>query len=221
MVIHDTKECYIHIPKCGGIAITNGWIKRYRKNENGRYIFSHRNWQGTLQADYVRQGLKKELKGFTYNNIHATYDQLAVTCPDYKYYTVIRNPLTRWESLYKHAVDNGFVVDWNIIEWTEKAISSLEKGGYWGTAQDLTYFEKSHVRLGSYHVMYLPAWVYYREPEVEVHRLEDQTIWEAIGLPKVYGHRSITQLAPYNTERVKEMIYNYYRKDFERWQMTE
>ena len=86
---------------------------------------------------------------------------------------------------------------------------------------NLDLFEKSLVRMGSYHVMYLPAWVYYREPEVEVHKLENQTIWKELGLMKNIHHASITQLAPYNRDRVKEMIYNYYKKDFERWQMTE
>ena len=69
--------------------------------------------------------------------------------------------------------------------------------------------------------MYLPAWVYYREPEVEVHRLEDQTIWDKLGVMRNIHHASITQLAAYDTERVREMIYNYYKKDFERWQTTE
>ena len=75
--------------------------------------------------------------------------------------------------------------------------------------------------MGSYHVMYLPAWTYYREPEVEVHRLEDHTIWKALGLIRNNHHASITQLAGYDKEYVMKLIYEYYRKDFERWQMTE
>lgn len=214
MVIHDKKSCFIHIPKCGGISVTRSWLAQQDK----KVPFQHRNWQGGLHAEFIREGVNK---GAVFNNIHATYDQLALQYPDYKYYTVIRNPLTRWESLYKHNCDEGFIVDWDIITWTRKAISSIENGAYFGTIQNLDLFEKSLVRMGSYHVMYLPAWVYYREPEVEVHKLENQTIWGELGLMKTTQHVSQTQLAGYNTERVLDLIYNYYKKDFERWQMTE
>ena len=217
MVIYDKKSCFIHIPKCGGISIARAWLAQQDK----KFLFQHRNWQTGLNADFIREGVSKATKGTVFNNIHATYDQLALQYPDYKYYTVIRNPLTRWESLYKHNCDEGFIVDWDIITWTRKAIQSLENGAYFGTIQNLDLFEKSLVRMGSYHVMYLPAWVYYREPEVEVHKLENQTIWKEMGLMKNIHHASITQLAGYDTEKVYNLIYNYYKKDFERWQMTE
>ena len=97
-------------------------------------------------------------------------------------------------------------------------MSSLQNGAYWGTVQNLDYFEKAHIRMGSFHVMYLPAWVYYREPEVEVHRLEDQTIWERTGTIPNNHHKSISQIAPYDREKVKDLIYDYYKKDFERWE---
>ena len=218
MIAHDKKWCYIHIPKCGGLSITRAWLAQQDKKTWKTY--QHRNWQIGLNADFIREGLTVS-SGAIFNNIHATYDQLALQYPDYDYYTVIRNPLTRWESLYRHNCDEGFIVDWDIITWTKKAIQSLENGAYFGTIQNIDYFEKSLVRMGSYHVMYLPAWVYYREPEVEVHKLEDQTIWNKLGVMRNIHHASVTQLAGYNTEEVKEMIYNYYRKDFERWQMTE
>ena len=217
MVAHDRQWCYIHIPKCGGLSITRAWLAQQDK----KFLYQHRNWQTGVNADFIREGVNKWTRGTIFNNIHATYDQLALQYPDYDYYTVIRNPLTRWESLYKHNCDEGFIVDWDIITWTKRAIQSLENGAYFGTIQNLDYFEKSLVRMGSYHVMYLPAWVYYREPEVEVHRLEDQTIWDKLGVMRNIHHASITQLAAYDTERVREMIYNYYKKDFERWQTTE
>ena len=217
MVAHDKKWCYVHIPKCGGISITRAWLAQQDK----KFLFQHRNWQVGLNADFIREGIDNRTKGTVFNNIHATYDQLAIQYPNYKYYTVIRNPLTRWESLYKHACDEGFIVDWDIITWAKKAIQSLENGAYFGTIQNLDVFEKSLVRMGSYHVMYLPAWTYYREPEVEVHRLEDHTIWKALGIIRNNHHASITQLAGYDKEYVMKLIYEYYRKDFERWQMTE
>ena len=217
MIIHPKKEVYIHIPKCGGISITRSYVDQFYKKDN-RFTLLHRNWQHGLAGDYIREGKKEFAVGQTFNNIHATYDQIAPQYPDYKYFTVIRNPLDRWESLYRHALDNNFVIDWDIITWTKKAMSSLKNGAYWGTAQNLDYFEKAHIRMGSFHVMYLPAWVYYREPEVEVHRLEDQTIWERTGTIQNNHHKSISQIAPYDREIVKELIYDYYKKDFERWE---
>lgn len=219
MVIHPKKEVYIHIPKCGGISITRGYKDQYFKNK--QYKLQHRNWEGN-PSEYIRHSKRDYLNNVTHNNIHATYDQLALQFPDYKYYTVIRNPLDRWESLYRYNCDNCFVIDWDIITWTKKAMDGLWKGSYWSTAQDIAEFEKAHLRLGGSHfVMYKPAWCFYREPEVEVHRLEDQTIWNRLELIPNNHHESITKIAPYNREAVKEIIYDYYKRDFERWQTTE
>jgi len=217
MIIHDKQQCYIHIPKCGGVSISRRFIAKYHKDKRNGYItIQNRNWQGNLLSGFQRKHKEKAWEG-QFNNIHATYDQLALQYPDYKYFTVIRHPLTRWESLYKWLCDNLFIIDWDIITWTKKATSSIENGCFWGTVQDLDYFEKIQEKMGSMHVMYLPAWVFYREPEVEVHRLEDQTIWEALNIEPLVHHKSITQIPEYNRIEVKDLIYNYYRKDFERW----
>jgi len=157
---------YIHIPKCGGIAVTRSYIAQYFIKDKKNHLV-HRSWKGGVTAEYIREGKKERTKGVHYNNIHATYDQIAIQYPDYKYFTVIRNPIDRWESLYRHGCDNNFIVDWDIVTWTKSAISSLQNGAYWGTAQNLDYFEKAHFRLGNLEVLYLPAWTYYREPEVE------------------------------------------------------
>lgn len=216
MIIHDKREVYIHIPKCGGIAVTRSYIAQYFIKDKKNHLV-HRSWKGGVTAEYIREGKKDRTRGLHYNNIHATYDQIAIQYPDYKYFTVIRNPIDRWESLYRHGCDNNFIVDWDIVTWTKSAISSLQNGAYWGTAQNLDYFEKAHFRLGNLEVLYLPAWTYYREPEVEVHRLEDHTIWEATGTIRNNHHKSITQIPQYNRELVQELIYDYYKKDFKRW----
>lgn len=220
MIIHENKEVYIHIPKCGGISVTRSYIAKYfaeqEKAEN-RYILQHRSWNN-LAAEYIRRSKNPSIDNTIFNNIHASYDQIALQYPDYKYYTVIRHPLDRWESLYKYNCDNYFIIDWDIITWTKIAMESLWRGSYIGVVQDVPEFEKAHVRVGSYDVMYKPAWTYYREPEVEVHRLEDQTIWKRLGLINNNHHKSITQLAPYDRSVVQELIYDYYKKDFERWE---
>ena len=62
---------------------------------------------------------------------------------------------------------------------------------------------------------FMPQWMYYREPEVEVHKLEEQTIWKALGIPAQHVHKSKTVLLDYDREKVKDLIYDYYKKDFE------
>ena len=202
------------------MSVTRAAQDKHFKKGN-KFLLIHRNWHEGLHAEYIREEVRPETSGFQYNNIHASYDQIAIQYPDYKYFTVIRDPLTRWESLYKHACDHNFIIDWDIVTWTKKAISSIENGSVYGTIQNVEYFEKSLTRMGSYHVMYLPAWTFYREPEVEVHKLENQTIWKAMDLMKNNHHKSITEIAGYDREYVFKLIYDYYKRDFERWQMTE
>ncbi len=226
MLIHQENKGFIHIPKCGGISVSKTIAEHYYSLENNpkRQIL-HRSWQGRLNADFVREDYPKvagyPIRKFSYNNIHATYDQLAVQYPDYEYFTQIRHPLKRWESLYKHNYNYNFIIDWDFVTWSEKAISSLMNGAYYGTVQNLDYFEKSEVRLGSYHIMYLPAWVYYREPEVKVYKLEEGGCMKAMGFPVRHLHNSNRTIPPYDENYVTELIYEFYKKDFERWQMTE
>ena len=223
MLIHQERKGFIHIPKCGGISVSKTITEYYYTIDKQRLML-HRSWQGRLNADFAREDYTQDRRHsriFSYNNIHATYDQLALQYPNYEYFTQIRHPLKRWESLYKHNMNYNFIIDWDFVTWSEKAISSLMNGAYYGTVQNLDYFEKSEVRLGSYHIMYLPAWVYYREPEVKVYRLEDGGCMEAMGYPVRHLHNSNRTIPPYNKQYVTELIYDYYKKDFERWQTIE
>ena len=165
MLIHQERKGFIHIPKCGGITVSKTIAEYYYTIDKQRLML-HRSWQGRLNADFAREDYTQDRRHsriFSYNNIHATYDQLALQYPNYEYFTQIRHPLKRWESLYKHNMNYNFIIDWDFVTWSEKAISSLMNGAYYGTVQNLDYIEESEVRLGSYHIMYQQDWVYYRD----------------------------------------------------------
>jgi len=68
MIIHDKKEVYIHIPKCGGIAVTRSYIAQYFMKDKKNTLV-HRSWKGGVTAEYIREGKKDRTKGLHYNNI--------------------------------------------------------------------------------------------------------------------------------------------------------
>ena len=58
-----------------------------------------------------------------------------------------------------------------------------------------------------------PQWIWLR-PGVEIHRLEDKTIWKALDIQE--DKKNVSQSRPYEwTDKNKELIYEYYKKDFE------
>ncbi len=202
MIIKPERRIFIHIPKTGGTSITQRYVEKYKINAK----LGVSNHPFILYDDTTRVA-KTEW--------HFTYDRAYMQFPNYEYFTVIRNPVDRWISTYKHFYMRDFMQE-GIEEWTEKVIRTLPV---------FDFFDASHEQyktaIGAYSIHYKffwPQWMYYREPEVKVHTID--TIWEALDLKPQHKKKGIN-IPKFHRNIIKEMIYNYYRKDFERWQTIE
>lgn len=202
MVIEQEEKVFIHIPKTGGTSINSRYIKKYRMNS----VLKHSRHPFII---YQNRGDR------VISEWHFTYDQAYTQFPDYKYYTVIRHPVSRWVSIYKHFLMRDFIVGMSLYEWTEKVMDSLPRFDFFNGHK--FEYEQSFM---DFHKFFMPQWMYYREPEVEVHRMEDQTIWKALGLRPQHIKKGI-DIPNFDGQVIFDMIYDYYKKDFERWQMTE
>ena len=202
MVIEPKNIGFIHIPKCGGASINLQLANFFNK----RVVLADRNHPFIIQ--YVTPA----------NTLHVyphfTYDEAWTQFPNIRYVTQVRNPLDRWESLYKHYYQRNSIKTWDIETWTENAMKSLKNACLYGIFENKIQYEHRSA-FWDQSKMFLPAWMYYRQPEVEVHKLEEQTIWKALDIPPCHVHKSRTVLIDYDREKVKDIIYDYYKKDFE------
>lgn len=192
MVIVDEKRIFIHIPKTGGTSINQRYIQTKgikTKVALPRHPF------------IIHNGKRSEW--------HFTYDRAYTQFPDYEYFTVIRNPLDRWVSVYKHFLVRKLVSE-GLEKWTEKVMKTLPAFDFLDSKYQYDYTQ--------YEKFIHPQWMYYREPEVQVHTIE--TIWSALGLTPQHIKKGI-DIPDYNGKEVRDMIYNFYRKDFKRWQTIE
>lgn len=208
MVIKDKKLVFIHIPKCGGISVKHSINKDYNygliyKERTHPFIIS--NPVSTPRSQYEKN---YEIP------YHFTYDEAWTQFPNFRYVTQVRHPLDRWASLYKHFCDSSFIKTWSIETWTENAMENLKDACYYGIFENIKLFERAGV-FWDMTKMLLPAWMYYRQPEVEIHKLEENTIWKALNIAPLHKHKSSKILVDYDREKVKDLIYDYYKKDFE------
>jgi len=199
MIIKDLNTVFIHIPKCGGKSVARNFQPR------GKIVKLSNNWHSHIIWHEV------------HNNIetvpHFTYDQAYLQFPKYRYITQIRHPLSRWESIFKHFSDRGFITSTNFEEWSKRAIKALNEVTLINLMDNIHLYEgkASFWHIG---VFFKPQWLFFREPEVEVHKLEEATIWDSMNIDPLHIHKSKTSIKPYNKENVKDIIYDYYKRDF-------
>lgn len=203
MVVEPEKLIFIHIPKCAGSSVNQHHLMKYYnkilylKERKHPLVIYYRTPANTFES-----------------LMHFTYDEAWTQFPDFRYVTQVRHPLDRWESIYKHYRDRGLIETWSIETWTENAMKSLKNACLFGAFENKISYEHRSA-FWDQAKMFLPAWMYYREPEVEVHKLEENTIWKALNMPPCHVHKSKTVLLGYDKEKVKDLIYDYYKKDFE------
>lgn len=202
MIVKADKFIFIHIPKTSGTSINIRLIAKYNINAS----IQNSNHPFIIYDDNMK--VKK-------TEWHFTYDQAYMQFPDYKYYTVIRHPVDRWVSIYKHYLMRGYIQT-GLEEWTERVIRTLPRLDFFDNKEKFESVQ-SFINIDRF---FKPQWMYYREPEVEVHRLEDQTIWKALDLEPQHVKKGV-DIPPFDRNLIYEMIYNLYKKDFERWQTTE
>lgn len=198
MIIKPENRIFIHIPKTGGTSITTRYIQKYD--------MIRRTKLGTSNHPFI---IFDDSNRVTKTEWHFTYDRAFMQFPNFEYFTVIRNPLDRWISVYKHFYMRRLIKE-GIEQWTEKTINKLPA----------VHFEDGHDPFNVYqsHKFIHPQWMYYREPEVKVFTIN--SVWKYANLQPQHIKRGV-EIRKFNRNIIKEMIYNYYKKDFERWQMIE
>jgi len=186
---------FIWIPKTGGTSIAS---LRFKEKQ------TFWNW---------KEGMKTEtdIHGFHTINQHATYDRTAVLYPDADYITQVRNPYDRWKSIYRHLRTMGLISTWTFEHFTARAEQYLPSGRYiklieeWETVWDTT--QANDRRLEH---LFMPQWTFVR-PEVEVHKLEERTIWKRLGAEE----RHINKGADVDCSgEYKEFVNKFYARDF-------
>ncbi len=200
MIIKPERRIFIHIPKTGGTSVTQRYIQKHRTNAK----------LGTSNHPFI---IYDDSTRITKTEWHFTYDRAYMQFPNYEYFTVIRDPVDRWVSTYKHFYMRNFMQE-GIEEWTEKVIRTLPVFNFFDN-HDMFQHSGAYT---NHHKFFWPQWMYYREPEVKVHTID--TIWEALDLKPQHIKKGIN-IPEFHRNIIKEMIYNYYRKDFERWQTIE
>ena len=213
MILHDRKKVFIHIPKCGGMSV----ISQYYKEKYGDKWIQERGFMHTWDKGLQVESRNGKTNAITHN-LHADYQRIKPLYPDYQYFTQIRHPLTRWESIYKHLCDHKYIKNWTIEEWTMKAIPSLRRGSMFGCVENIEGFESQLIaRIEAFAVMYKPSWIFYREPDVAVHKLEEGTLWNDLGLNFSHIHRSNKEVGEYDFKLVEELVRQDYDKDWEKY----
>ena len=216
---HDKKAIYIHIPKTGG-----SFIRDSLKNYYGfKPYYLKRPDHNQFCRIYDNSVDKHENKIFgtllyykTSPHLNRIMNMDQEKWNNYFIFTFVRNPYDRFASAYKH-LHSIELVDTPFVEWVPRAIESLYTGN-WSASLDAghQYIQHLHIVNPGFDASILFKHQYsYLRPEVEVHKLEEGTIWERLGIER--GFHNVSQ-KHYETEYSIQnsiLVRDYYERDFE------
>ena len=219
MILHKYKTVFIHIPKCGGTSIVNRYSREHGITE---YKFASQTWSQGFATACIR-GYRGASKDYMYvTNLHATYDQYALQYGnDWKFVAQVRHPYTRFRSAWSHLSDL-VLVKTPFKDWVPRAIESMREGKWHNCIDDMDALYELHIMKPSFDpsIVMKPQWTFVRLPEVEIHKLENMTLHKEIGLEGWEDDKwnvSKNKFQPTHewTDANRELIYDYYKRDFE------
>ena len=210
MVFKDLDVCFIHIPKCGGTSVTSQYlISRNIKNYLGK------TWRTGLEVQYERAiGRKGERQ--VLHNMHADADQYYPVYREHNMITQVRNPYDRFASVYKH-LSSIELVNTPFVEWVPRTIECLYSGN-WSACLDAghQYIQQLHIVNPGFDASILFKHQYsYIRPEVEVHKLEEKTIWKRLKLKEGIHNVSEKHYETRYSTQNSILVRDYYERDFE------
>jgi hypothetical protein len=207
MIWHNERLIFIHIPKCGGTSVRRCMQHKLGgKHKNRTWIHG---WKTFVEPNLWNQ--------------HAYYDQYALVYRDYTYCTQVRNPYTRFESMWKHCLRADLTTK-DFYEWGNRTIDNLAVGD-WEFACDndrrelmIEYYYSKREILS---MLFQPQWRWVRSP-VKVFKLEDMTIWDYIKLPPIHENNSqkdkrVASREIVWSQELREKVYEVYREDFRKF----
>ena len=191
----DNDLIFIWIPNNGGTSIAKAWFQK------GTVIW---NW---------KEGMKTEtnIGHLTTINQHATYDKYAVLYPNHKYIAQVRNPYERWTATYRHLRKMGLIRTWTFGHYTARAEQYLPSGRYIKLIEEWeTVWDTSHSNERRIDHLFMPQWTFVR-PEVEIHKMEEKTIWKRIGVEEVHLNKGAEVEC---SGEYKDFVADFYARDF-------
>mgnify|MGYP003113996918 FL=1 len=207
MIWHNERLIFIHIPKCGGTSVRRCMQHKLGgKHKNRTWIHG---WKTFVEPNLWNQ--------------HAYYDQYALIYRDYTYCTQVRNPYTRFESMWKHCLRADLTTK-DFYEWGNRTIDNLAVGDWEFACDDdrrelmIEYYYSKREILS---MLFQPQWRWVRSP-VKVFKLEDMTIWDYIKLPPIHENNSqkderVASREIVWSQELREKVYEVYREDFRKF----
>jgi hypothetical protein len=207
MIWHNERLIFIHIPKCGGTSVRRCMQHKLGgKHKNRTWIHG---WKTFVEPNLWNQ--------------HAYYDQYALVYRDYTYCTQVRNPYTRFESMWKHCLRADLTTK-DFYEWGNRTIDNLAVGDWEFACDDdrrelmIEYYYSKREILS---MLFQPQWRWVRSP-VKVFKLEDMTIWDYIKLPPIHENNSqkdkrVASREIVWSQELREKVYEVYREDFRKF----
>ena len=196
MIVNEARIGFVHIPRTGGTSVERALATKYR---SATAMVNEMPMKQAIQKQTTVSMGTKELQ-----KKHATYNELIEFYPDYKYYTLVRHPQARLESVYHFFV------------WTKLIHTSFEECIY-RTLYGLMYnIPNAEIDEEPYLVdLNIPYLQVDYIGKAEVHKLEEQTIWEALNIqPRHDFNVPRTQPIKWDKNSIK-LMKKIYQKDYE------
>ena len=128
-----------------------------------------------------------------------------------KFITTVRNPYTRWESIWAH-MTRAELVKVGFDDFTKKTLGALILGRLGIAGLFTEHPTEKQLKLGKF--LYKHQWQYLQPEEVEVHKMEEETIFERVGIPKCVKNVGYYERPKWTSES-REMFQKWFAKDFE------
>ena len=196
MIHHNRKLVFIHIPKCGGSSVRRSiWVEGLAINPS-----PHSRAEKIIEKKAQVNIRTKKLQWYEEQQRHFRYDEVIDLFPNYKYITQVRNPVERWKSFWKMRKQNQWHKIPDINTWTEQILLNFRYGALPEHADTCWLLE--------------PAWKWIGE-KVEVHKLEEHTIWGALGVEELNNWNVSVLENPELDSVLEEKVKSLYYKDYE------